>query len=129
MIKTRYWMIAVAVILALSGVSAAVILARRADGMMARIILDGKVVRTVALDAAAEPYEFDVTSEYGTNRIRVDGGQICVTDADCPDRLCVRMGWRKNASLPIACLPHRLVIEIADAAGADGVDAVAGRMP
>lgn len=127
MIKTRYWIIAVSLVLALSGVISAVILARGTHGATASIILDGKVVRTVELDAATEPYEFDITSEYGTNRIRVEGGQICVVDADCPDRLCVRMGWRKNAALPIACLPHRLVIEIVDAT--EDVDAVAGRTP
>lgn len=128
MIKTRYWVIAIVLILVLSGVSAVAILAHRTDGVTASIILDGAVVRTVELDAAAEPYEFDVTSEYGTNRIRVEDGRICVVDADCPDRLCVRMGWRKSASLPIACLPHRLVIEITDG-GEDGVDAVAGVKP
>lgn len=127
MIKTRYWVIAAASLLVLSGISAAAILGRTESGATARLIVDGVVVRTVALREADEPYEFDVTSEYGTNRIRVEDGQICVVDADCPDRLCVRMGWRKNASLPIACLPHRLVIEIADAD--DSVDAVAGRQP
>lgn len=129
MIRTRYWVIAVVLILAVCGVTVALIYAGSGQGKTARIILDGEVVRTVELSGVDEPYEFDVTSEHGTNRIRVEQGRICVVGADCPDRLCVGMGWRSKGAAPIACLPHRLVIKVEDDAGIDavaGVNAVAG---
>lgn len=126
MIRTRYWVAAAVALLVLSGAASAFMLLNGEAAAGARVILDGKVIRTVDLSNVGVPYEFDVSSDYGTNRIRVEKGRICVVSADCPDRLCVGMGWISQGTATIACLPHRLVIET-DSDG--GVDAVAGVKP
>ena len=42
-----------------------------------------------------------------------------VTEADCPDHICVLMGrLTTDGGMPIICMPHRLMIEIED----DGLD-------
>ena len=38
-------------------------------------------------------------------------------EADCPDQVCVRQGWVQDRTVPIVCLPHRLVIEIVGGEG------------
>ena len=43
--------------------------------------------------------------------------QIRVKDADCPDKTCVGMGWLSSSSMPIVCLPHKLVIQFTDDTG------------
>ncbi len=92
-------------------------------GETAEIIRSGKVVKTVSLNPS-RPYEFDVEDENGGfNRIRVEKGQIAVVEADCPDRLCVKQGFAGGGSLPIVCLPHKLVIEVS---GKKNIDAETG---
>lgn len=44
------------------------------------------------------------------NRIRVSGGSVCVTEADCPDRTCISFGRRSWGE--IVCLAHEMTIVI-----------------
>ena len=46
---------------------------------------------------------------------------IHVKSADCPDKICVDTGWigGDRKSVPIVCLPNRLVIEF-EKSSADG---------
>ena len=44
--------------------------------------------------------------------LKLFAGAISVTEADCPDGICVRQGKLTTAGVPIVCMPHRLVIEI-----------------
>lgn len=48
----------------------------------------------------------------GSNTITVSNGQISVTDANCPDLVCVRTGAISQTGEVIACLPHKLIITI-----------------
>lgn len=83
------------------------------------------VIRTVDLSNVSEAYEFNVTDGSGRyNTIRVEHGRIAVTDADCPDKICIKRGFISSGELPIVCLPHKLSISITGAA--DNFDAVAG---
>lgn len=88
----------------------------------AQIIQNGKVIKTVDLNT---PCEFEITSpDGGYNTVLVEGGKIGITEADCPDKICVRQGFTDSGVLPIVCLPHRLsVVIVADNAE---IDAVAG---
>ncbi len=49
---------------------------------------------------------------YGSNTIKIEGGGVTVTDADCPDGYCVSHVKISNEGETIVCLPHRLVIKI-----------------
>ena len=51
-------------------------------------------------------------SDGGVNRIEVEPGRLRVAAADCPDRICVSQGWLSDQSVPIVCLPHRLIIKL-----------------
>lgn len=83
-----------------------------ASGQTATLWLDGELYQTIDLSAVAVPYEFDVTSERGTNTVRVSPGGIAVVWSDCPEQLCVAQGEIDSPLIPITCLPHRLVIQI-----------------
>ena len=50
--------------------------------------------------------------EGGYNLLLIENGQASVTDADCPDQLCVRQRSISRNGESIICLPHRLVIRI-----------------
>ncbi len=53
-----------------------------------------------------------ITSEYGTNIIQIEHGTVCVSEADCPDHICVNSPAISKPGEIIACLPHKLLIEI-----------------
>ena len=51
-------------------------------------------------------------------------GRIRVASANCPDQVCVRQGWISDASVPIVCLPHQVIIQVTG--GDSYADAAAG---
>ncbi len=119
MIKTRTWVIIIAAAaLALAALSA-LLLTRHGEGTVVQIIQDDTVIREIDLSRVTKEYSFTVDSPYGgSNTILVQPGRICVSDADCPDRICVHQGWLTDDPVPIVCLPHRLIIALKDPAQA-----------
>jgi hypothetical protein len=70
-------------------------------------------------------YSFDLSKEKnrtfkiesddgGWNEIKIENGNISISDADCPDHTCVKTGVLRSETIPIVCLPHRLVIRFAE---------------
>ena len=104
--------------------AAAAILLRGGAADEARVYLDGVLIETLDISPSAGSYSITVDSEYGVNVITVDNGRVCISDADCPDGSCIRLGWVGGGMTPIVCLPHKLVIEMHSAKMPD-VDAVA----
>ena len=48
----------------------------------------------------------------GTNTLVIENGEAYVTEADCPDGICIRTGKISRNGQTIICLPHKVVIEI-----------------
>lgn len=82
----------------------------------AEIIQDGKVIRTVPL---SENAEFTITCEDGFNTVIIKNGAVMISDADCPDLVCVKTGAISGGAVPIVCLPHRLEIRVVNGGGLD----------
>lgn len=81
----------------------------RSEGNTAVVTVDGKETARYSLDR-----EVDVELEGigGVNHLVIRGGVADVTDADCPDRLCVRESAIRFDGETIVCLPHKLVVKI-----------------
>ncbi|MCD7948489.1 MAG: NusG domain II-containing protein [Oscillospiraceae bacterium] len=79
-------------------------------GSVACITQDGVVLRRIDLDTVETPYSFTITDGAWENTVEVKPGAIRVSDANCPDQICVSNDWRGKGASPIVCLPHRLVI-------------------
>lgn len=95
---------------------------------VAEIYQNGKLVLTIPLDQVQEPYTLDIEGENGhVNRIEVRPGSIGMIYADCPDLLCVKQGFIHSPTIPVTCLPNRIVIRlrpVENAATGAGPDAV-----
>ena len=86
---------------------------------VAQIYSEGKLIRTVSL---SESCEFTITTDIGYNIVQVSDGSISVTEADCPDKVCINSGAVSSGAIPIICLPHKLEIRIVS--GDKDIDAV-----
>ena len=62
----------------------------------------------------------------GTNLLVIEDGTAAITEADCPDALCVNMGKISRAGQSIVCLPHQVVVEVVEESDDGGVDLIAG---
>ena len=112
--RTRFW-VGVLAAAALLSVGAILLLGRwSGGGHMARIYLD----------SLSAPLTFTVEFQGRTNTITAQPGRIRVESADCPDQVCVDQGWISDGTVPVVCLPNRLVIQIEG--GGDGLDSATG---
>lgn len=53
-----------------------------------------------------------ISGETGYNLLVISGGEAFITDADCPDGLCMKQKPISRKGESIICLPHKLVIQI-----------------
>lgn len=110
--------LAVAVTIFIAAAVSALWLYRPAESTWVEITQDGKVL-----------YKFDLAKfdDEQVQRIRIDspdggyniieigeGNTIRISEADCPDKTCVKTGVLRSEGVPIVCLPHKLVIKYTD---------------
>ena len=82
-----------------------------AEKNFAVVKIDGAIVRK--LDLTAEE-TFTLAAGGGKNIVAIKNGTVSVLDADCPDKICVRRGAIAHVGETIACVPHGVLIEIAE---------------
>ena len=100
-----------AILLLTAGITAAILLPRR-GGSAAVIRVDGEIVAALPLDRDTV---YPVQSKWGSNTVTVKDGRVSVSDADCPDLVCVHTPALEKGSVGvIACLPHRLTVQVED---------------
>lgn len=81
-----------------------------APAAYAEVSVDGQVKERLDL---SRDTSFTITGKNGgTNRIEVKDGGISVTEASCPDKVCVHTGTIRRTGETIVCLPNRLIITI-----------------
>ena len=90
-------------------------------GTTAIIEQDGETISELDLSKDTELVLDDGNG--GSNTITVKNGKIAVTDANCPDLVCVHTGSISQTGEVIACLPHKLIITISEEKNSD-LDAI-----
>jgi len=92
-------------------------------GNVAILEIDGVIVEKFDLDSDLENYRAETALGYNT--LEFANGAVRVIEADCPDKICVNFGWIKHVGQTIVCLPHRLIIRIANESSDLKLDGVA----
>ncbi len=92
-----------------------------ADGRTVEVQVDGKTVATLPLDTDTT-YVIDGAGG-GHNTLVIADGKATVTEATCPDGVCVRHRAIDRAGQSIICLPNKVVVKVV---GEPTVDAEAG---
>ncbi|MCD8021030.1 MAG: NusG domain II-containing protein [Clostridiales bacterium] len=91
----------------------------RQAGETVQITVDGEVVGTYSL---YQDRTVDIDGVGGNNTLVISDGQADMTEADCPDKICVDHRSISNVGETIVCLPHKVVVEIISS-GEDGTEA------
>jgi hypothetical protein len=97
----------------IAGIVGSVLLLRNSDSTLVEIVQDGDVLYQLDLSKIKEK-TIEIEYKGKKNTVQVKDNKIRVLDADCPDQICVKMGYLKSKNLPIVCLPNHLVIKYVD---------------
>jgi hypothetical protein len=81
------------------------------ESRFAIITQNNVLVERIDLNAVEEPREIILPGPYH-EVVRVEKGRIRFKEADCPDQICVRMGWLKKPGDIAVCLPNKAIINI-----------------
>lgn len=114
------FLIAVLVIAALCGIIPSLLSVGYSE-QFAEIWVDGKLIRTAPLrQGYFEKIHIGGKEHY--NEVEIADGKIRISDADCPDQICVKTGWVSLPSQEIVCLPWHVVIKlVAKSQNIDGI--------
>ena len=73
-------------------------------------------VAVVRTDDGEEVYPLNKDGVFslngGTNTLVIENGEAWVSEADCPDKICMGMGKNSKNGEFIACLPNRVIIVV-----------------
>ena len=118
--KKRADLILVVALLLLAGILYLTMNANRQEGGVA-------VVRVNGVETERHSLAVDGTFPLngGTNILVIQDGQAWLSEADCPDLLCVKQGKIHYTGQVITCLPNRLTVTV-EGGESNGVDLVVG---
>ena len=120
--KIRNDILLVLVIISLALIAFLVFKLSAREGSEAVITVDGNTYATLPLSKNAT---LTVTLENGgENTVTVKGGEVFVTSADCPDKICVSHRPIKNVGETIVCLPHKVVVTVEGEGSSSDVDII-----
>ncbi|MCL2227554.1 MAG: NusG domain II-containing protein [Oscillospiraceae bacterium] len=119
--SNKFWIVLLCIVTLASGI--ATLFTLQPVVSRARIYHDGVLIEELDIASRTETYSLTIYSGSGFNVIEASLGRVRVAEANCPDGICVRKGWISDSTVPIVCLPHRLVIRMI-CMGEPAVDAV-----
>lgn len=94
------------------------------QGAYVQIEIDGETVEVISLDENLT--KEILTPGGGKNTLVISDGSAKMTEADCPDGICVNHKKISRVGESIICLPHKVVVTvIGDNEADNGIDAVA----
>ena len=89
----------------------------------AEISVDGKIVKTLDLNEINGFFEFTTDTSPAVT-VTAEKGRIRVSDAECPDKLCVNCGWLDSDSDMAVCLPAKVTVTVKGAKSKNAPDVI-----
>ena len=84
------------------------VLQKQNKTLKAELLVDGETVEEVILSELSQP----LVREVHGCKIEFSRTGVRFTDADCPDKLCVKTGEIRLSGESIACVPNRVVVTL-----------------
>ena len=90
-------------------------------GSTVTVTVDGKFFGSWTL---TEECEIAIPGTSGTNLLQITNGTAFISDAECPDLICLHHRPISHTGERIVCLPNRIIVSIEDSHAPDSPDAV-----
>jgi hypothetical protein len=108
--QNRVWLFVIGAIAVLSLASLILIHFLKQTGDKVEIYQDGALIHSLPLN---QDKTIRIPSENGGyNVVTIKQGEVWVSEASCPDQVCVRHGPTCETKDPIVCLPNKLVVQV-----------------
>lgn len=76
------------------------------------------------VNLSVRPQMVSVYGALGTTTIEIREKKVKVVSSPCPQKMCVKMGWRGKNGETIVCLPNKVVVKIVSAHQKQKLDAI-----
>ncbi|MEG0050596.1 MAG: NusG domain II-containing protein [Terrisporobacter sp.] len=80
------------------------------DGEKIEIYVNNKLYKTYDIN---EEDTLKIETDNGYNVVKIHDNGVEITEASCPDKVCVHSGFINTPSKSIVCLPNKVNIKIA----------------
>lgn len=90
------------------------------EGSSVFIYVDGKLYKKIPLDTDTQ---VNLESQWGKNTVVIKNGEVFITDADCPDKLCEKHKIDKSGR-SIICLPNRVSVTVEGEKSEEKIDVI-----
>lgn len=87
------------------------------------IQVDGKVYKEIPLSGHHGTDMIPIQTDEGYNLVVVRDESVGITEADCPDKICISEGFVSKPGATVVCLPHKVLVEV-KSAGDDEPDVI-----
>lgn len=81
----------------------------QSDERYADIYYNGELYERVNVN---EQKTVTIETDIGKNVIQIDHGKVTMTEADCPDKVCLNTGTIEKVNRSIVCLPNKVHVQI-----------------
>ncbi|KOA18983.1 hypothetical protein CLHOM_27230 [Clostridium homopropionicum DSM 5847] len=88
------------------------------------IYVKGQFYKKVSIKDNNFKEEIDIKTDLGENIVQIENGGVRIVDADCPDKVCIKDGFKDKVGSVLVCLPHKVVIQIKGQSTENEVDEV-----
>lgn len=103
--------IGIVLVLALIGLLSFQLLKSNEAELKVVITIDGQIYQSIPLTNETDE-EIVVEQNGKTNVVHIHDGQVSITEASCPDQICVHTAPADENGEMIICLPHKVIVEV-----------------
>ncbi|MDF2800950.1 MAG: hypothetical protein K0S61_853 [Anaerocolumna sp.] len=106
--KNDIKLIAVILLIAVAGMAFLFLTQKQGDKVI--VIVDGQITKEYPLN---KDISVDIEGvNGGTNHLVIEDGHADVTDASCPDKVCVHQKQIEKNGESIVCLPNKVIVKV-----------------
>lgn len=81
----------------------------KAEGGYVAVVVNKEIKETFSL---SENREYTISDGEHINIIKIEDGKVWITEANCPDKLCVKQRKIDKNGQSVICLPNKVVVKI-----------------
>lgn len=122
--KTKNDIILVAVILLVAAAGLLFVTANRKQGNLAVVKIDGIEANRYSLSENVTVEIKTGDRDEFTNTLVIEDGKARISQANCPDKICVGHRPVCYSGETIVCLPHKVIVEIVSEEKSPSLDAI-----